>query len=32
MITSNALTALHAALEKLMLNGTKSMHIQTAPS
>jgi hypothetical protein len=30
IIAADSLIALNAALEKLMLNGTKSMHIQTA--
>jgi hypothetical protein len=29
IIAADSLIALNAALEKLMLNGTKSMHIQT---
>jgi hypothetical protein len=32
IIAPNSLRELKAALEKLMLNGTKSMHIQTAYS
>jgi hypothetical protein len=32
IIAADSLIALNAALEKLMLNGTKSMHIQTAYS
>jgi hypothetical protein len=32
IIAADSLMELNAALEKLMLNGTKSMHIQTAQS
>jgi hypothetical protein len=32
IIAADSLAELNAALEKLMLNGTKSMHIQTAQS
>jgi hypothetical protein len=32
IIAADSLLALNAALEKLMLNGTKSMHIQTVQS